>query len=357
MKHLTLLFFFLFIPTLLIVGCSETENITDTESETRQPQIDPMKIVVIPDENLAKSIREALELPEDADITAGQLATLEELWCSDSRSGPITDWTGLEYATQLGALYLRYCLLSFNPVTGERESIWDWDKESADLTPLVGLKNLYLDLSINGIKDLTPLKVLKNLKWLNLRENYIEDLTPLAELKQLTMLNLLGWGESNSNIKDITPLSGLKQLTSLSLDGNFDDITPLSGLKQLTWLTLHGDQISNITPLSGLKQLTSLTINGNVDDITPLSGLKQLTKLNLSDFYGQFDNDISDVTPLSGLKQLTFLDLMNNDISDVTPLTGLINLEYLDLRGNPIEDKPPLEELRKKNPKVVIFID
>ena len=306
MKHLTLLFLFLFIPTLFIVGCSETENITETESETGQPHIDPMKIVAIPDENLAKSIREALELPEDADITAGQLATLEELWCSDSRSGPITDWTGLEYATQLEALYLRHCLLSINPVTDEREGIWNWDKESADLTPLVGLKNLYyLDLSINLIKDLTPLKVLKNLKVLILKENLIEDLTPLAELKQLTFLDLSTWGIYD--IKDITPLAGLKQLTELSLNGIFDDITPLSGLKQLTELSLHG----------------------------------------------RFD----DITPLSGLKQLTSLDLSHNDISDVTPLAGLINLETLDLQGNPIEDKTPLEELRKKNPKVVIDID
>ncbi len=56
-----------------------------------------MKIVVIPDENLAKSIQEALELSEDADITVGQLATLESLYCSGGR---ITDWAGMEYATQ-----------------------------------------------------------------------------------------------------------------------------------------------------------------------------------------------------------------------------------------------------------------
>ena len=325
MKHLTSLFLFLFIPTLFIVGCSETENITETESETGQPQIDPTKIVVIPDENLAKSIREALELPEDADITAGQLATLEKLWCK----GHIRDWTGLEYATQLEWLDLMFNLRSQNPMTGERESIWDWDKESTDLTPLVGLKNLYLRLSNNIIKDISPLKVLKNLKGLDISENNIEDLTPLAELKQLTELFLRGWLGSNRNIKDITPLSELKQLTILYLDGNFDDITPLAGL----------------------KQLTSLYLQGNFDDITPLLELKQLAYLGLS------WNEISDITPLSELKQLTSLYLQGNNISDVTPLQNLINLERLDLRGNPIADKTPLEELRKKNPNVVIEID
>ncbi len=329
MNRLTLLFLFLFIPALLIVGCSETENsITETKSEIGQPkidptQIDPAKVVVIPDENLAKSIREALELPEDADITAGQLTTLKDLYCS---SCPITNWTGLEYATQLEWLGLTWCLLSINPITGERESIWDWDKETADLTPLAGLKNLYLDLAKNGIKDLSPLKVLKNLKGLDLDENNIEDLSPLAELKQLTALYLYNWGESN--IKDITPLAELKQLTSLHIRGSFDDITSLTELKQLKLLLL----------------------NGSIDDITPLAGLKQLTAL-----YLQY-NKISDIAPLTELKQLTELNLSSNQISDVTPLTGLINLEKLWLQYNPIVDKTPLEELRKKNPNVQIDI-
>ena len=48
----------------------------------------------------------------------------------------------MEYATQLEYLGLRSCVISINPMTGERESVWDWDKESADLTPFVGLKNL-----------------------------------------------------------------------------------------------------------------------------------------------------------------------------------------------------------------------
>ena len=331
MKRLTLLFLFLFIPTLFIIGCSETENITDTESEIGQPHIDPtkvdpMKIVAIPDENLVKSIREALELPEDADITAGQLATLKELYCN----GSIKDLTGLEYATQLEHLGLRWCLLSINPVTGERESIWDKDKESADLTPLVGLKNLDLDMRSNAIKDLTPLKVLKNLKGLNLYENNIETIAPLAELKQLTRLkiNYLDWGPLSENIKDLTPLSRLKQLTELAISGTFDDLTPLSGL----------------------KQLTKLYITGLFEDLTPLRELKQLTSLALR-------LKVTDITVLAELKQLTFLNLKGNNISDVTPLSGLINLERLDIRGNPIEDRTPLEELRKKNPNVVILID
>ncbi len=337
MRHLTLLFLFLFIPTLLIVGCSETENITETTSETRQPQIDPAKIVVIPDENLAKSIRDALELPEDADITAGQLATLKELdchvypdpdvWTDMTILRPIRDWTGLEYATQLEQLNLRWCLLVGNARTGE--SIWDKDKETADLTPLVGLKNLHLNLSTNGIKDLTPLKVLKNLKGLNLSENKIETIAPLAELKQLTHLtiNYLDWGPLNENINDLTPLSGLKQLTELAVSGTFDDLTPLSGLKQLTELYITG-RFEDLTPLRELKQLTSLALRLKVTDITVLAELKQLTWLNLS----------------------------YNEISDVTPLAELINLETLLLRDNPIIDKTPLEELRKKNPNVKIIL-
>lgn len=277
MKHLTLLFLFLFIPTLLIVGCSETENsITGTGQPQIDPtQIDPTKIVVIPDENLAKSIREALELSEDVDITAGQLATLESLYCSGGR---ITDWTGMEYATQLHSLNLSRCLLSTNPITGERESIWDWDKEAADLTPLAGLKNLaYLYLDENLIKDLTPLKVLRNLELLDLRSyHYIEDLSPLTELKQLTYLNLSPWGIPGK-IKDITPLAELKQLTWLDISAHrINDITPLAGLKQLTELNLSYNEISDVTPLTGLINLEKLWLEGNpIVDKTPLEELRK----------------------------------------------------------------------------------
>ena len=101
MKRFTSLFLFLFIPSLFIIGCNESGNITETgQSQIDLTPVDPTKIVDIPDENLAKLIRETLELPDDVDeITAGQLATLAELINLETlylQDNPIADKTPLD---------------------------------------------------------------------------------------------------------------------------------------------------------------------------------------------------------------------------------------------------------------------
>ena len=243
-----------------------------------------VKIVRIPDANLAAQLRKALGLGPTALITKQALAELTTLDASrDSKEEldfPISDLTGLEHATQLEELRL-----------------WQ-HREIRDISPLAGL----------------------------------------------TKLRKLGLGDNV--IRDISPLTGLTELRELHLGGNqIRDISPLAGLTQLWNLALYRNQIRDISPLAGLTQLSTLHLAENqISDISPLAGLIQLRDLG---FLGLGENQISDISPLVGLIQLEKLDLVNNQIRDVTPLVGLVNLRKLALAGNPVRDASPLANLTR----------
>lgn len=122
---------------------------------------------------------------------------------------------------------------------------------------------------------------LKNLKRLGLMGTNIRDLTPIKRLKNLVWLQLV----LNTKVNDITPLKELKNLKVLHLvDNKISDITPLKGLKNLEVLGLNYTQVSDITPLKGLKSLKVLQLNNTlVHDLIPLKGLKNLKALDLTE--------------------------------------------------------------------------
>ena len=345
--------------------------------------------VEFPDVNLANTVREALNLPADADISKAQLETLTVL---DASEGDIIDLTGLEHATQLTALSLSFNQVrDINPLTGlvQLTVLELWNNQISDIGPLRGLTKLtYLDLEGNEISDVTALAGLVNLEELYLAGNPITDKAPLQTLLQANPdlqldINLPGpaWmpdrnlyeavraalgltpGEEPtpealqaltqlyvplSDISDLTGLEHATQLTALSLiDNQISDIGPLARLTNLTDLNLRSNQISDISPLAGLTQLIDLDLgsasNGlgvnQISDISPLAALTNLTSLRLD------SNQISDISPLAALTNLTSLDLGNswrnpnqNQISDVNPLAALTQLTYLDLSSNQISD-------------------
>ena len=300
----------------------EVEEPISVEPITKEPEepisVEPTPKVEFPDTNLAAAVREALNLPADADIPKAQLATLTYLGASVSHDAAdadkISNLTGLEHATDLTWLELR-------------------GNEISDISPLSGLTQLtWLGLRGNEISDISPLSGLTQLTWLGLRGNEISDISPLIGLTQLIGLDL-----GSNQISGISPLSGLTKLTELYLDFNeISDISALSGLTQLTDLSLWNNQISDISPLSGLTQLTNLDIDDNeISDISPLARLTSLTTLWIQ------DNEISDISPLSGLTQLTELYLDSNEISDISVLSNLTQLKGSEeWHGLYLEDNP-----------------
>ena len=206
-------------------------DLSDLAAQLRHP-------VTIPDDNLRSKIAEKLNKSVDVQLRAADMLRLTGLYV---RNANIRDLTGLEYAHNLGRLYL-----GAEYIDGE-----GW-------------------VNSNAISDFTSLAALTNLRTLDLSECSLSDISPLADLTQLTDLGL-----ERNNISDISALSGLTQLTDLGLDhNNISDISALSGLTQLTDLGLERNNISDISALSGLMELKVLNLLDNtISDVSPLVGL------------------------------------------------------------------------------------
>ena len=316
--------------------------------------------VHIPDPALRTALEVALEKKAGENITQADMASLESLEAVESG---VRDLTGLEFATNLTDLHLGLNAIS-------------------DVSPLKNLTNLtFLDLHRNrNISDVSPLKGLTTLTWLSLRGNRISDMSPLTHLTELTYLHI-GYNRISkvssletltkltflnldaNRIVDVSPLENLTTLVNLALDDNrivdvsplenlttlkflnlndnrIADTSPLKGLTNLTFIDLHGNAISDVSTLSALTKLTNLKLHSNqISNVSVLSSLTKLTKLDLH------NNKISDVSPLQDMTKLMELDLHDNEISDISPLKNLVNLTVLDLSGNHILDFSPIAGL------------
>jgi small GTP-binding protein len=100
----------------------------------------------------------------------------------------------------------------------------------------------------------------------------------LPKFRHLKTLSCIGNG-----MKNISTLQGMSQLRELYLRDNYlTDISALQGLNQLTLLDLSDNQLTDISALQGLSQLKELYLyNNKLTDISALQGLSQLTRLEL----------------------------------------------------------------------------
>ncbi|MDE0040685.1 MAG: leucine-rich repeat domain-containing protein, partial [Candidatus Poribacteria bacterium] len=229
------------------------------------------QVVEIPDPYLRAAIREALNLPNDSQITVQDISQLTDLRAQNTG---IESLDGLEYATNLRRLWL-----GSNPLS--------------DLSPISNCSKLEdLDISGCGISDIFALRGLVNLLGVNLGGNNIHDLQPLNSLKNLEHL--------------------------LMYQNPISDITPLENVRKLKRLWAWSCQISDISALQNLSELTELNLAGNqIVDIAPLANLRQLTRLSLA------SNRIADVIPLANLTRLEWLEIQINNIADHSPLDSL----------------------------------
>ncbi len=272
----------------------------------------PDTIVEFKDINLAKGVRQALNLPigDNVDILKipkSELAKLTELDLETQRVAvAVTDLTGLEHATQL-------TLLNLNGYWREHNV--------SDLTPLAQLTQLRtLDLFSNNISDLTPLAQLIQLTDLNLARNKISDITPLAQLTQLRTLDL---SSKSNKISDITPLAQLTQLTTLNLgssdiyDNYFSDLTPLAHLKHLGSISAVGfSGAASEIPLIGVSAahpLVEATLNGSS---------VVLTLLRDGTAYDVSTDNIRNVLTVSGIDGVSVSDITRMSDTEVEAVLG-----------------------------------
>ena len=136
------------------------------------------------------------------------------------------------------------------------------------------IKNL--NLSFNGIENLSFLDKIYSLSSLTLKDNRIKNISNLNRHKTIRYLNL-----EDNLIDDIESLDQLHDLRSLDLGDNFIyDISPLFNLKKLLFLNLKENSIDSIAdiPIKFLKQLIELKLENNPVNI-PLSNFNDLQAL------------------------------------------------------------------------------
>ena len=292
----------------------------------------------IPDDNL----RAHLQVLEGTDApTQKFISTLTEL---DLSGLNINNFTGLESAINLTKL-----------------TITDANMTSKRLSKLAKVLRLLpdlrqLDLGGNKINNIASLASVTRLTSLNLSGNEITDVSSLSSLSDLTSLSL-----SENRVANIDGLGALTKLKSLNLYGNSKvaDISPLAGLINLTDLILSRNRIVDVSPLAGLTKLQTLTLDQNrIADFEPISSLIE----NLNHYRGgnqnadpivKFrDNNLKRAVlkalgkdpnsevgiKVSEMASLTTLTAHGASISDLTGIQHAVNLKTLDLSGNALDD-------------------
>ncbi|HDT11410.1 MAG TPA: leucine-rich repeat domain-containing protein, partial [bacterium] len=107
----------------------------------------------------------------------------------------------------------------------------------------------------------------------------VDTLEPFSEMKQLRKLDL----RFSPGIKDLSPLKNLKNLEFLSIwKTGVTDLIPISKLPKLKTIDAKMTEITDITPLKTLTSLESIDLlQTNVEDISVLKGLVNLKEVVL----------------------------------------------------------------------------
>lgn len=199
---------------------------------------------------------------------------------------------GLEYAKNLKKLKLN-------------------ENEISDIFPLKNLTKLeYLEIQRNRIVDVNPLKNLTNLKFLKLYNNLIEDIAPLSNLTNLTGLDLhynvtVGGDESHKiiskGITDISALKNLKKLEFLDISANrIEDISILKNFDKIKDLDFSGNRVKNYEELGDyIAERLGKALNEGIGSIQ-FSG----QTIDFGSTVEVKEKEVIFTTPFKGIKKL-----------------------------------------------------
>lgn len=278
-----------------------------------------------------------------------KLVTLLKLVCSGEMSN---EWLIHDISFLKQLINLHYLDLSYNQI-----------REIKGLDNLIALNQLVL--SSNQIQEIKGLDNLITLNQLDLWSNQIQEIKGLDKLIALNQLYLTG-----NQIREIKGLDKLIALNQLNLNGNqIQEITRLDKLVALQQLDLTSNLIQEIMGLDKLVDLQRLDLAFN--KIQEIKGVDKLIALNHLDFNSNLIQEIKGLDKLIALNQLNLnsnqiqeikgldklialnqLNLSDNQIQEIKGLDKLIALNLLNLRGNEIKDISPLVPflIKEKNP-------
>ncbi len=282
--------------------------------------------VSIPDPSLRSAIELALDKQSGETLTEADMARLSSL---DARDSNISRVDGLQYASNLRALYLQ----------GNRIS------DASSLTNLARMQVLVLhgnDISEIDLRRMTDLRFLdlsnNDLATVDLSGQRTRD-GANARTSGLYALWLHGNRLTSLDVSGLTALrdrpdgASHPNYVSLRLDRNrLTSVTGLSDLPRKVWsLRLEHNQLTSLD-LRGARHLHYLYLNNNpISSTANLAGLTGLTDLRRLHLY---ETDISTIN-LSRFSRLERAFLNDNRLSTVD-VTGLDSIQRLWLRGNRI---------------------
>lgn len=212
------------------------------------------------------------------------------------------------------------------------------------ISKLTGLTNL--DLSDNMISNITPLRTLTKLGYLNLLKNPIntkesETAQTLKTLKDNgTYIDILETNKtSNIEFKD----EKFKEILikNNNADQNKDNQISIEEMQRLTSVYLSGsnnETISSIEELTYATNINYISISSKIVDITPIAKLDKLTSIHVS---GECLNE-NNLKVLAGLTNLEYLSInVNNNIDNLEMFKNMKKLKELVISNYTYVDNKP----------------
>ncbi|WP_300408869.1 cell wall-binding repeat-containing protein [Lagierella sp.] len=204
------------------------------------------------------------------------------------------------------------------------------------------------------VKDISELEYATNLEWFSAVYQIFTDLTPLKNANKMVHLDLRSLGTDENRVTDISPLKNMTELEFLNLsDAKIEDTSILSNFTKMKILNLSFTRIDNYDFASNMKDLEYIRSDFSpIRSLEPLRGLTKLKTILASapkvDYTKPINENLIDsVEPLKDSTSLEEVDLGGHHVKDVSSLKGLVNLKKLVLTNNRIEDLEPLLALPK----------
>lgn len=194
-------------------------------------------------------------------------------------------------------------------------------------------------LKISDLKDIMALTDI-DLSSTKGRKSRITDLTPLKMLKNLRHLDC-----SNSPIRDLSALSEMQSLEILDCRGTYvRDLSALKNLRGLKYFDCSSTKVSDLSPLANSTKMEGLSFAETpVTDISFASEMKNLKVLDCS------DSKLTSLASVENHPDLNTVWSSHNEVTDISPLMTLPALKQVSLYGLKIE-KSEVEDLKKAKP-------
>lgn len=198
----------------------------------------------------------------------------------------------------------------------------------------------WLSLVYQNLNDFSPIKDNVKLKHLDIRDcskdgKKIEDISFLSKLTELDFLNIKA-----ARPKDLTPLKGLTKLTYLDMESTkIENVEFVKDLKELEYFNAQFSFVKDIKPFENHTKLKTLLLSAPANkyihgkdlltDISAVSTLKNLKELDIG------NHNVKDISFLKGLENLEVFTASNNLIEDLEVLLSLPKLDKVWVQGNP----------------------